>query len=150
MTNCGADHETVAALLKQELEGLIDLNPDCIIICCNSLHKYYDIIKAELNTNIPVMHAVELVANQLNHINNKTTLLLATKFTMEDGFFAKILNDHNINVIIPDQVERKVMQAIHAELMNNLVAQESKDYFSGLIAKYSDADAIILGCTDIL
>jgi aspartate racemase len=87
MTNYGADHETVATLLKNELLELIALKPDCIIICCNSLHKYYDMIKTELNANILVMHAVELVADHLNHINNKTTLLLATKFTMDDGFF---------------------------------------------------------------
>jgi aspartate racemase len=74
--------------------------------------------------------------------------MLATKFTMEDGFFAEILNDHNINVIIPNQVERNVMQEIHADLMHNVVTQESRDYFSGLITKYQDADAVILGCTE--
>ncbi|MBX9578513.1 MAG: aspartate/glutamate racemase family protein [Chthoniobacterales bacterium] len=57
----GKDHDRVAALLEEELRGLIALKPDCILICCNTLHKYYDMIKERLVTNIPVFHALDLV-----------------------------------------------------------------------------------------
>ena len=40
------------------------------------------------------------------------------------------------------------MQEIHAELMHNVVTQESRDYFSNLIANHKDLDAVILGCTE--
>jgi aspartate racemase len=148
MTNYGKDHEAVAKHLQQELQGLIQLKPDCLIICCNSLHKYYDLIKSELKSDIPVIHAVELVANHLKENGQKKIFLLATQFTMEDGFFAKILERDGIEVIIPELEERKKMQVIHAELMVNKITEEAKEYFSNLIKKHRHLDAVVLGCTE--
>lgn len=148
MINYGIYHDVVSTLLKNELSELIALEPDCIIICCNSLHKYYDLIKVELNTSIPVMHAVELVAKHLNSIDQRSALLLATKFTMEDGFFAETLQQHNISATLPDQSERERMDQIHAELMQNTVTQKSRDYFASLIKKYQSSGVVILGCTE--
>ena len=59
MSTYGENHEHTAALLKAELLELIALKPDCIMICCNSLHKYYDMIKDGIHSPIPVFHAVE-------------------------------------------------------------------------------------------
>lgn len=148
MTSYGKNHQVVAELFKSELAELIALKPDCIIICCNSLHKYYDMIKTELNSTIPVMHAVELAAEHLRRTGQTSTLLLATKFTMDDGFFAEVLNKHGINVTLPAQDEQDMMQQIHAQLMHNVVSQESRDYFSNLITKYHAAGSVILGCTE--
>lgn len=148
MSNYGKDHKKIAALLKQELQELIELKPDSIIICCNSLHKYYDLIKPELKTQIPVLHAVELVAQNLLETDRKKVLLLATKFTMEDGFFAKILEKKGITVSIPNQDERNKMQDIHAELMHNIVTTEARNYFSELIKNHRDLKAVVLGCTE--
>ncbi len=146
--NYGIDHDAVSQVLEKELLELIALKPDCIIICCNSLHKYYDMIKSKLASNIPIMQAIQLVADHLNTNAQKKVLLLATKFTMEDSFFAKILEDNGIRVEIQNIHERNKMQEIHAELMHNVVAQEYRDYFSNLIANHKDLDAVILGCTE--
>lgn len=148
MVNYGVNHDIVAQLLKKELKDLIKISPDCIIICCNSLHKYYDMIKSTLDPHIPVMHAIQLVADNLKAHAKKKVLLLATKFTMEDGFFAKILQENGIEVHIPHQQERDKMQDIHAALMHNMITQEYRDYFSTLIARHKDLDAVILGCTE--
>jgi aspartate racemase len=40
MSNYGKDPKKIEDILLEELLNLIALNPDCIIICCNSLHKY--------------------------------------------------------------------------------------------------------------
>lgn len=148
MSNYGKDHTAVAAALKKELKKLIALNPDGIIICCNSLHKYYDLIKPELNVRVPVFHAIDLVADEINKKRYKKVLLLATKFTMEDGFFAQKLEDRGIAVVIPDQKERNEMQRIHGELMQNIVTVDVKNYFCSLIERYNDCDAVVLGCTE--
>lgn len=148
MNNYGKDHDATAAALKRELQKLIALKPDCIMICCNSLHKYYDMIKADLNSEIPVFHAVDLVAQHAKKQNLSKVLLLATKFTMEDGFFAKKIEANGIEVVIPNQEERNEMQRIHGELMQNTVTQESRNYFGNLIAKHNDCDAVVLGCTE--
>lgn len=148
MTNYGKDHQKIAQVLKQELNGLISLKPDCFIICCNSLHKYYEMIKSEIDSNCLMFHAIELVADELIKTNKKRVLLLATKFTLEDGFFAKILEKRGIEVIIPNLEERNEMQRIHGELMQNMILEKSKNYFSSLIKSQEHLDAVILGCTE--
>lgn len=148
MINYGKDDSAIANILKRELKEFLVLKPDCFIICCNSLHKYYDMIKSELDTNSKMFHAVELVADQLTQSKRKKVLLLATKFTMEDGFFSKILEKKGIEVIIPNLTERNEMQRIHSELMQNKILKNSKDYFASLIKTHANLDAVILGCTE--
>jgi aspartate racemase len=138
----------VADTLKRELRELVSLKPDCLLICCNSLHKYYDLIKDDLKISIPLFHALELAAEHASAERYNKVLLLATKFTMEDGFFQKILEKQGIQVVIPKRAERHAMRHIHQELMQNLVKQESIEYFSDLINAYKGLDAVILGCTE--
>ena len=151
MSNYGKDPKKIADILHAELIELMSLNPDCIIICCNSLHKYYDLVSPNLypDTDMPVFHAVELVAQHINQQRYKKVLLLATKSTMEDGFFAKILENHGIEVVIPDLAERDSMQKILSdELIHNVVTQDSRNYFSKLIEAHPDCQAVVLGCTE--
>lgn len=140
--------EKASHLLKEELEGLIALKPDCIIICCNTLHKYYDMISDQLNSSIPVMHAVDLVAQNAQERGYRKVLLLATQFTMEDGFFAKKLEKVGIEVVIPTQDERSILQGIHSQLMANNSTAEAREYFRMLILQHKDLDAVVLGCTE--
>lgn len=148
MSNYGKNHAKIAELLHQELTELIALKPDCIIVCCNSLHKYYDIIKDSLKCPIPVFHAVDLVAQKCQKKNYKNVLLLATKFTMEDGFFADVLENFGITVLIPQQQEREQIHLIHQELMNNKSTDEAQAYFKKLIESYPTIDAVVIGCTE--
>jgi aspartate racemase len=140
--------QKASQLLEEELSGLIALRPDCIIICCNTLHKYYDMIKDRLNSSIPVMHAVDLVAQHAKDQGYTKLLLLATKFTMEDGFFAKKLENAGIVVVIPAQEQRTILQNIHDQLMVNNVTAEAREYFRKLILQHNDLDAVVLGCTE--
>ncbi len=114
MSTYGQDHEKTADLLQDELLDLLALNPDGIIICCNSLHKYYDMIKETFDHDIPVFHALELVAKHVKIQNYKKILLLATKFTMEDGFFAKKLEEEGM---LHSQTKKSAMKS--KEYMGN-------------------------------
>lgn len=90
----------------------------------------------------------ELVAEHLLAQNQKSVLLLATTFTMEDGFFAQILEKKGISVTIPTKEERDQMRKIHDELMHNIVTESSRDYFANLIKRHQNLDAVVLGCTE--
>ncbi len=148
MSHYGQDHQATANILQQELSTFLPLKPDCLIICCNSLHKYYDYIAPNLVITIPVFHAVRLVADEIQQRCFEKVLLLATKFTMEDGFFARILEEQGIQVVIPNLEEREHIKQIHEELMQNQIYKKSQDYFGQLIAKHKDCNAVVLGCTE--
>ena len=140
--------DKVASILQNELSDLLACKPDCLIICCNSLHKYYDMIKDKLNISIPVFHAVELVRDAIIQKKFHTVLLLATTFTLNDGFFAKTLERRGIKVLTPNAQEREHMKKIHDELMQNHVTEISKKYVGDLIASYENAQVVVLGCTE--
>ncbi len=149
-SNYAKDHQHVADLVEEELQGLIALKPDCILICNNTLHKYYDIIKGRLASTIPVFHATELVAQELHQKNYQHVLLLATKNTLEDGFFARKLEGADLHVTIPNEKERlEIHHIINRELVKNEVSEESKKFFSELIHSYHTLDAVVLGCTEL-
>lgn len=148
MSNYGLDNGRVATSLQQELEDLIKLKPDCLMICCNSLHKFYDSFKTKIKSNIPLFHAIELVAEHAVKNKYHHVLLLATQFTMEDGFFARTLEQRGIKVTIPDEITRIKMQTIHSKLMNNNPSQYARDYFAEVICSYDHLDAVVLGCTE--
>jgi len=145
----GKDHDRVAALLEEELRGLVALKPDCILICCNTLHKYFDLIKESLEIKIPVFHALDLIVQELQRRDHHKVLLLATKNTLEDGFFAKKLEQNNIAVTIPNKEEREEIHNIHDELKRDIITEEAKKFFNDLIQSHHDLDAVILGCTEL-
>lgn len=103
-------------------------------------------IKDKLNSSIPVMHAVDLVAQHAKDHGYTKLLLLATKFTMEDGFFAKKLEDAGIGVVISTQEERNILQDIHVHLKVNNVTTEAREYCRKLILQHNNLDAVVLGC----
>jgi aspartate racemase len=148
MSSYGKDGDKICRLLKEEITGLLETKPDCYMICCNSLHKYYDIIASELETNIPMIHAVDITASYIKNKNLRKVILLAAKFTMEDGFFAEKISKQGVTVIIPNREEIENMHEIHMKFEVGGFQMKDKIYFSELTKKYNDCDAVILGCTE--
>jgi aspartate racemase len=149
MSHFGKDNQKVVDLLHNELLELIAIRPDCIIICCNLLHKYYDLFKDTLECDLPVMHAIDLTAHHLQQKSYHNVLLLASKFTMEDGFFENTLSQNGISVIVPNKEERERIGQIHQELLLNQVTSKSRTFFRDLTLTYRDVDAVVLGCTEL-
>lgn len=147
--NYGKNNELVGNLLKAELIDLLHLNPACLIICCNTLHKYYDLFKKDLELRIPLFHAIEVTGEYIKKQNYTKVLFLATKFTMEDGFFSDALTQRGITVTIPTEIDRNEIQKIHSELTQSILSGYAKKYFENLIKRYSNVDAIVLGCSEL-
>jgi aspartate racemase len=142
--------DQIPLLLKKEIKAFIDLAPDCLLICNNTLHKAFDQIKSDLQLSIPVFHIVDAVGRFAQTQNLKYLLLLGTKFTMEDGFYQKRLEEQfNLIIKVPSLEERITIQAIQDRLARNILKQEFRPYFVNLIRKYSAVDAVVLACTEL-
>jgi len=139
----------IPKLLKKEIQNLISLNPSCIIICNNTLHKAYDIIKKELKSHIPVFHILELTADYIKQNNLHHILLLGTKFTMQDDFFKGYLRSQGIKVTVPNEEEMDKIQSIQSALAKGELEDEYKTYFKDLSSKYNNCKGIVLGCTEL-
>jgi len=141
--------DKIPSLLEAALKDLDSRDPDCILICNNTLHKAYDIVVSRLDLHVPVIHIVDAVGRAASQKGFKRLLLLATKFTMEDGFYAERLNRFGCDVTIPAAKERLQIQEIQSQLANGQTDARFRDYFRNLLAQYTEVDAVILGCTEL-
>ena len=141
-------HE-IPHLLREELEALMRLGPDCVVICNNTLHKAFNLIRPELKLRIPVFHMVEITAQyaQFNHL--ESLLLLGTKFTMEDGFYQQTLEEYGLRVYVPDAQDRAAIQKMQSELARGSIKKDFRHAFRQIISKYDHVKAAVLACTEI-
>lgn len=124
---------------------------DCIILCCNTLHKMAPSIEGAVT--IPFLHIADAAGNVLMSKNIQKIGLLGTQFTMEEGFYSSRLeNKFGLKVIVPNAVSRKRLDAIiYDELCQGKILPESKEALIRMISDLSDegAEAVLLGCTEL-
>jgi aspartate racemase len=123
---------------------------DMIVICTNTMHKMAPEVKNEVK--IPLLHIVDAVAEKINEQSMTKVGLLGTKFTMEQPFYKEYLSKHGIEVIIPNEEDRKIVHdVIYNELCKGDFKEASKDKYIQIINRLykQGAEGIILGCTEI-
>jgi aspartate racemase len=122
-----------------------------ILICTNTMHKMAD--EVEQNINVNVLHIADATGEVIKKMMIKKVGLLGTKFTMEQDFYKKrIEEEFNIEVIIPESGERQIVHdIIYKELVIGKISQSSKQIYVNIInnLKSSGAEGVILGCTEI-
>ena len=135
-------------IIAQKLE---QAGADFIIICTNTIHKLVTQIQDHLQ--IPIYHIADAAASKIKELGLKKVGLLGTMFTMEEDFYKKRLQDqHQIEVIIPNQQERKeVDRIIFNELVLGKITDPAREIYKQVIVNLqkNGAEGIILGCTEI-
>jgi aspartate racemase len=83
----------------------------------------------------------------------RTIGLLGTRFTMEQPFYRdRLIEQHGLNVLIPDEPDRaEIHRIIYEELILGQIRSDSRERYLAVIERLSAAGAegIILGCTEI-
>ncbi|WP_282140020.1 aspartate/glutamate racemase family protein [Cytobacillus oceanisediminis] len=123
---------------------------DFIIICTNTMHKVIGVIQSKIN--IPILHIADATAAQIKEKGIKSVGLLGTRYTMEEDFYKSRLEFNGIQVIVPNDNEREIInKIIYEELCLGKIHQKSRDYYKKVIQGLieSGAKGIILGCTEI-
>jgi aspartate racemase len=124
---------------------------DFLVICANTLHKIADEIQD--NINIPILHIVDVTAEEIIKKGLSKVGLIGTKYTMEENFYKQRLKEKfNIETIVPDNKDRETIHnVIIDELSYEIIKQSSKDKYIKIINNLISrgAEGIILGCTEI-
>lgn len=141
--------DEIPALLRKEIEDILALRPDGLIICNNTLHKAFNVVRDTMRIRIPVFHIVELTRNYILENGWNRILLLGTRFTMEDSYFRQPITDAGITVEIPSEEDRIEIQRIQTRLAKGEMQDEFTAFFQSLTIRYADYDAFILGCTEL-
>jgi aspartate racemase len=101
---------------------------------------------------IPLIDIIDETAKAIGSAGFKHPLLLATRYTMEDGFYHRQMASHGIEVMVPQKHDRDtVHDIIFNELCQGRILETSRQTLLGIIAgmKATGADSIIMGCTEI-
>ena len=123
---------------------------DCVLICTNTMHKVAAPVAAAVSA--PLIDIIDETAIALKAAGRKRPLLLATRYTMEDGFYHEQMARHGIEVLTADAHGRdRIHSIIFDELCRGRVLDTSRAEMFDIIdrMKTSGADSIILGCTEI-
>jgi len=142
--------DLAAAHLAKSAEGLKNAGAECVLICTNTMHLVAPEVQAAVD--IPLIHIIDETAEALKAKGLKRPLLLATRYTMEHGFYADRMKAQGIDVMVPDADDRTDMHnIIFSELCAGTVLETSRTRAMAMIekAKAAGADSIILGCTEI-
>ncbi|MGX7148042.1 aspartate/glutamate racemase family protein [Enterococcus ureasiticus] len=139
-----------AELLAEACLSLEKVGADYIVICTNTMHKVAEVIQQKIS--IPILHIAKVTATELKHHKIKKVGLLGTKFTMEEHFYKQVIEDNEIDVIIPEQSDReRISKIIYEELCLGKTTDISKQFYLEVINQLSQrgAEGVILGCTEI-
>ena len=144
------DWERGGELLAEAARGLERAGADCVLICTNTMHKVADAVRAA--TRLPLLHIAELTADELAAAGVSTVGLLGTRYTMEQDFYTRTLEERGITVLVPGEAERAfVNHVIFDELCLGTVSEASRRAFVRIAGGLAERGArgVILGCTEI-
>lgn len=143
--------EELTKILTGSAKKLEAAGADYIAIATNTMHICADEVQKQIN--IPLIHIAEAAGNYIKKKNFDTVLLMGTKYTMTKPFYKdKLKNEFNINVIIPDDIEQKIINnIIYDELCIGIIKESSRLELLKIINNYKlkGAKAVVLGCTEL-
>ncbi|MDJ0994833.1 MAG: aspartate/glutamate racemase family protein [Dinoroseobacter sp.] len=130
--------------------GLVSAGADCLLICTNTMHLVADHV-ARMG-RVPLIDIIDETALALKTAGKSRPLLLATRYTMEHGFYTTQMQRHGIDVLVPEAEDRqRVHNVIFDEICQGQINESSRAEYKRIVAeaKARGADSVILGCTEI-
>jgi aspartate racemase len=85
--------------LGDAAKGLERAGADCVMICAVTMHLVADAVAGAVN--IPFIHIIDETARCLVDAGCHKPLLIATRYTMEQGFYQERMSRHGIDVLVP-------------------------------------------------
>ena len=142
--------DAAAARLGDVAHRLQTAGAECVLICTNTMHLIAPEVAARIS--VPLINIIDETAAALKAAGRVKPLLLATRYTMEHGFYADRMARSGVSVMVPNADDRTVTHdIIFSELCAGIVKDESREALTEIIerAKAAGADSVILGCTEI-
>lgn len=142
--------QEAGAYLAEQALNLEKAGADCILVCTNTMHKIA--AQIEDSISIPFLHIADATAKEILSQNIGKVALLGTAFTMEQDFYKARLQDYGIEVIIPNEADRKIVHSIiYEELCLGVINSDSQQKYIAIVERLiaEGAQGVILGCTEI-
>lgn len=142
--------QEAGAYLAEQAQNLEKAGAECILVCTNTMHKIASQIEDAIT--VPFLHIADATAKEIVSQNIDKVALLGTAFTMEQDFYKARLQEHGIDVMIPNEADRKIVhRIIYEELCLGVINPNSRQKYETIVEQLiaEGAKGIILGCTEI-
>ncbi|HUX20159.1 MAG TPA: aspartate/glutamate racemase family protein, partial [Spirochaetia bacterium] len=124
---------------------------DFIVICTNTMHKMAEAVARE--TGLPLLHIADATSQKIVAEGYRKVGLLGTRFTMEEEFYAKRLEEgFELEVLIPEARDRETLhRVIYDELVKGIINPKSRESLLRIIERLASrgAQCVALACTEI-
>jgi len=140
----------VAALMLSSEAKLARAGAELVICPDNTIHLVFEQVMKQ--ATLPWLHIAEEVAREAGGHGFTRLGLIGTAVTMESSFYKEKLAAYDIEVVIPEDKDRKLInRIIFDELVSAQFTAESRAYFTGIIngMRGQGCDGVILGCTEV-
>ena len=140
----------VAELLFEMARNLEKAGAECLLICCNTLHRLAD--RLECPGGAKLIHIIDVIADEIIFQKMKKVGLMGSIYSMKEDFYRDRLAQQGIEVVIPEENDMKIiMEVIETELGVGKIKKSSRKYFVEIInnLRAKGAEGVILGCTEI-
>jgi len=143
------DGEMVKKQLIGGVRKLESAKCDLIIVGCNTVHAFYDEMRAAVR--IPIFNIIEETKRMVLQLGYKKVGLFASESTNKLGLYQKKFNASGIEVISPDESQQKVLNNVIKHVMGGNQKLDDVISLKEIIEEYlrQGAEAIVMGCTEI-
>ena len=141
----------LAELMIAAARGLERAGAAGVMICANTMHSLAPQIEAAIG--IPLIHVVDVTARAIEAAGCRRPALLATRYTMEQGFYRQRLAQGGLlSPVIPDARGRlAISDIIFEELCRGIIRPQSRATCLHEVERMRPQaiDSVILGCTEL-
>lgn len=126
------------------LKELEQANPDFIVMICNTIHLFYNILQNKIK--MPIIDLKEELKNYLRKNKIKSTLVIGTPLTIKRGLY----KFDGIDYIVPSEEERGILADSINKFNRGYDKANQAQRVRKICSKYLDkkAETLILGCTE--
>lgn len=123
---------------------------DLIGLCTNLMHKNFDALESAVT--VPALHIADAVAQVARDAGVTRLGLLGARWVMEETFYTDRLAVHGIEVVVPDEAGRDLVdRVVFNEITQGRFLETSRAAYVGVIEQLGAAGAqsVVLACTEI-
>lgn len=144
------EYDKVVAMLSEKITALKNAGAGFAAITANTPHLLFD--RLDEASPIPLISIVETCCIKAKHMGLKKLGLFGTGFTMNNDFYQKIFRKEGLEVVVPDEKDRDIInEKLFSEIELGIFKEETKMLLINIVERMMDKhriDSLILGCTE--